>query len=106
MLVDVQQEYGLADAAQGSLAVREALGPAGPAKRLQGTRRAAGGERWRADLHARHDAAMADWLAYQAARKAGETWQPDTAAPSAMPAAAPAMQRTRAKRARKKARIA
>lgn len=34
-------------------------------------------------LAARHDAEMRDWLAYQAARERGQTWQPDDEAPRA-----------------------
>jgi hypothetical protein len=35
------------------------------------------GGQWRGDLKARHEAEMADWLAFQAAKKRGETWSPE-----------------------------
>ena len=81
VLTDVQREYGLPSPSRRALAVHDSA-PELAARRA--ARVGAGGDAWRADLHARHDAAMADWLAYQTARKAGKSWPPAGSEPSVL----------------------
>jgi RHH-type rel operon transcriptional repressor/antitoxin RelB len=73
VLSDVQREYGLPGPPRTVRAVHDG---ARELAARQASRVTSSGDPWRADLHARHGADMADWLAYQAARKAGKTWSP------------------------------
>ena len=74
LLLKVQRAYGLGPGtAAPALAAFELASPAPMRQRLQ------------AKLKDKQDASMRDWLAYQAARKRGETWQPDVDPPKAKP---------------------
>lgn len=65
LLLKAQQAYGLTDPASDrtSKKTRAASEPSSA--------------RMKAELKAKHDASLRDWLAYQAAKKQGRKWVPD-----------------------------
>lgn len=64
LLMETHREYGLTVGASKHAARAPASAPY-PSQKLHDK------------LKAQHDASMSDWLAYQEARKRGQTWRPD-----------------------------